>query len=43
MNSITLAVVVPSDWMKTCCTAKVPAPVVAAMSWIAKVTPSARM
>ena len=43
MKSITFAVVVPSDSMNTCCTANVPAPVVVAMSWIAKVTPSARM
>ena len=41
--SITFAVVVPSESMKICFTANVPAAPVDLKSWMAKVTPSARM
>src|SRR5690349_8237148 len=43
MKSITFAVVVPSESRKTCLTANVPAAPVVLKSWIANVTPSARM
>ena len=43
MNNITFAVVLPSASRYTCLTANVPAAPVVLKSWIAKVTPRARM